>query len=97
MPSIESTRAHDWAPDELAIRERNKGRLIYGTADHVVVQLRELADAYGTDEVMINLMLPGETSRLNALTSIAHWLRKSEVLSNSLGQAEQCKERAHDA
>ncbi|MNL94312.1 Alkanal monooxygenase alpha chain [compost metagenome] len=97
VPSIESTCAHDWAPDELAIRERNKGRLIYGTADHVVVQLRELADAYGTDEVMINLMMPGETSRLNALTSIAHWLRKSEVLSNSLGQAEQCKERAHDA
>lgn len=71
VPSLATTSAHRWAPDELAVRERNKGRLVSGTAAQVVAQLRDLADDYGTDEVMINLMMPGELARLYAIDSIA--------------------------
>jgi luciferase family oxidoreductase group 1 len=71
IPSLESTRAHSWSPGELAVRRRNEGRLISGTPDQVVAQLRELAAAYGTDEVMINLMMPGEAARLHAVDAIA--------------------------
>jgi luciferase family oxidoreductase group 1 len=67
VPSLETTRAHRWTQDELAVRERNEGRLISGTGPEVLHQLRALADAYGTDEVMVNLMMPGEAARLNAI------------------------------
>jgi luciferase family oxidoreductase group 1 len=70
IPSLETTRAHRWTPEEQAVRERNRGRLISGTATQVVARLRELANAYGTDEVMINLMMPGESARLNAIDAI---------------------------
>ncbi|MBG6595946.1 MsnO8 family LLM class oxidoreductase [Pseudomonas aeruginosa] len=70
VPSLETTRAHQWTPNELAVRQRNQGRLISGTAPNVAAQLRDLASAYGTDEVMINLMMPGESARLNALDSL---------------------------
>ncbi|MCJ9720369.1 MsnO8 family LLM class oxidoreductase [Agrobacterium sp. BETTINA12B] len=71
VPSLETTCSHRWTPDELAVRERNQGRLISGTGSQVVAQLRDLADAYGTDEVMINLMMPKESARLNAISAIA--------------------------
>lgn len=67
VPSLATTRAHHWSPEELAIRERNRGRLISGTAPQVALQLQRLAKDYGTDEVMINLMMPGEAARLNAI------------------------------
>lgn len=70
VPSLATTRSHYWTPDELAVRKRNQGRLIYGTASHVVAQLRDLADAYGTDEVMINLMMPDESARIGAIDAI---------------------------
>lgn len=67
VPSLETTRSHTWTPRELAVREHNKGRLISGIPFEVATQLRNLANAYGTDEVMINLMMPNEEARLNAL------------------------------
>ncbi|QEI09536.1 LLM class flavin-dependent oxidoreductase [Pigmentiphaga aceris] len=70
VPSLETTRAHQWTPAELAVRARNQGRLISGTAAKVAAQLRALAHAYGTDEVMINLMMPGEAARLRALDTL---------------------------
>lgn len=70
MPSLATTRAHRWTPNELAVRERNRGRLICGTAPRVVAQLRDLARAYGTDEVMINLMMPAEPARRQAIDAI---------------------------
>lgn len=70
VPSLATSRAHRWTPNERAVRERNQGRLISGTAPEVVAQLRALASAYGTDEVMINLMMPGEAARLNAIDAI---------------------------
>jgi luciferase family oxidoreductase group 1 len=71
VPSLETTRAHRWTPQELAVRARNEGRLISGTGTEVVVQLRALADAYETDEVMMNLMMPGEAARLSAIDAIS--------------------------
>jgi alkanesulfonate monooxygenase SsuD/methylene tetrahydromethanopterin reductase-like flavin-dependent oxidoreductase (luciferase family) len=53
------------------VRERNKGRLISGTPIEVAMQLRDLANAYDTDEVMINLMMPNEEARLNALDTLS--------------------------
>ena len=70
VPSLATTRAHQWSPNERAVRERNQGRLISGTGPQVVAQLRDLASAYGTDEVMINLMMPGESARLKAIDAI---------------------------
>ncbi|MFJ5483688.1 LLM class flavin-dependent oxidoreductase [Pectobacterium actinidiae] len=70
VPSLDTTRAHRWSPGELAVRERNQGRLISGTAPQVAEKLRDLTSAYGTDEVMINLMMPGEAARLNALDTL---------------------------
>lgn len=71
VPSLATTRAHQWTPAERAVRERNQGRLISGTAPEVAAQLCDLASAYGTDEVMINLMMPGESTRLIAIDAIA--------------------------
>lgn len=71
VPSLATTRAHRWSHEELAVRERNRGRLIYGTAPQVAAQLRRLADDYGTHEVMINLMMPGESARLRAIDSLS--------------------------
>jgi luciferase family oxidoreductase group 1 len=71
VPSLETTRNHQWMPGEIGVRQRNEGRLVFGTAPQVVSQLRELAEAYGTDEVMINLMMPGEQARLNAVRALA--------------------------
>jgi luciferase family oxidoreductase group 1 len=70
VPSLATTRAHRWTPEELAVRARNEGRLISGTGVEVIAQLRALADLYGTDEVMINLMMPGEAARFNAIDAI---------------------------
>jgi luciferase family oxidoreductase group 1 len=71
IPSLESTRNHRWSPTELAARERNQGRVIAGTAANVAQSLRDLAGNYGTDEVMINPMMPGEHRRTAALESLA--------------------------
>lgn len=70
VPSLATTRAHRWTPDERAVRQRNQGRLISGTGPQVVAQLRDLASAYGIDEIMINLMMPGESARINAIEAI---------------------------
>ncbi len=70
VPTLATTRAHRFTREERAVRERNQGRLICGTAPEVVARLRDLASAYGTDEVMINLMMPGEPARLNAIDAI---------------------------
>jgi luciferase family oxidoreductase group 1 len=93
IPSLATTREHRWTSDELAVRERNKGRLIFGTASQVVTQLRGLADAYGTDEVMINLMMPGESARLNAINAISDAM--DEIGSVPVAAAEQEKAGAH--
>lgn len=74
LPSLDTARRHDWSMQERAVRQRNEGRLISGTADSVAAQLRDLGRAYGTDEVMVNLMMPGEAARLTALTSLAEAL-----------------------
>lgn len=71
VPSLETTRAHRWTSQDQAARARNEGRLISGTGSEVVAQLRDLAKAYETDEVMINLMMPGEAARLNAIDAIS--------------------------
>lgn len=71
IPTVESTRKHQWAPEERAVRSRNRGRLISGTPSQVVAQLRALAAAYETDEVMVNFLMPGEEARQYALESIS--------------------------
>ncbi|MFJ4048899.1 MsnO8 family LLM class oxidoreductase [Pseudomonas hunanensis] len=95
VPSLDTTRAHHWSAGELATRRRNEGRLIYGTADEVAAQLSELAAVYQTDEVMINLMMPGEGARLNAVTSLARSMltRRSECGSPLAGEG--LKEGCH--
>ncbi|MFP8967762.1 LLM class flavin-dependent oxidoreductase [Pokkaliibacter sp. CJK22405] len=75
VPSLTTTADHQWSVSELAVRQRNEGRLIYGTAPEVVVRLRDLAGAYGTDEVMINLMMPQATAREKALSAISEALK----------------------
>jgi luciferase family oxidoreductase group 1 len=81
VPSLETTRAHRWTPQELAVRARNQGRLISGTGPAVLAQLRDLADAYGSDEVMINLMMPGEAARLNAIDALSAAMDDIDVTS----------------
>jgi luciferase family oxidoreductase group 1 len=71
VPSLETTRAHNWSASEVATREHNRGRLISGTPKFVIAQLRALAHAYGTDEVMINLMMPTEAARMSAVAALA--------------------------
>ncbi|MNR57038.1 hypothetical protein D3C85_1777360 [compost metagenome] len=46
-------------------------------------------DAYGTDEVMINLMMPGESARLNAINAISDAM--DEIGSAPAAAAEQEK------
>lgn len=75
VSSLETTAAHTWTASELAIRERNQGRLISGTPDQVAQQLRQLAQDYGTNEVMINLMMPNEAARLRALDTLTTALK----------------------
>ncbi|MGR3376523.1 MsnO8 family LLM class oxidoreductase [Salipiger abyssi] len=74
LPALDTARRHDWTLPEQMARQRNEGRLISGTADSVAAQLQDLGQAYGTDEVMVNLMMPGEAARQTALTSLAEAL-----------------------
>ncbi|WP_108260661.1 MsnO8 family LLM class oxidoreductase [Mangrovicoccus ximenensis] len=74
LPSLETARTHARSSHETAVRQRNEGRLISGTAESVAAQLQDLGRAYGTDEVMVNLMMPGEAARQKALTSLAQAL-----------------------
>ncbi|MCT9812180.1 LLM class flavin-dependent oxidoreductase [Acidovorax sp. Be4] len=92
VPSLATTRAHLWTPNERAVRERNQGRLISGTAPEVVEQLRDLASAYGTEEVMINLMMPGESARLSAIDTIIAAMNAAPAQSAG---AEPTKESAY--
>ncbi|QXW01361.1 LLM class flavin-dependent oxidoreductase [Rhodococcus globerulus] len=78
IPSIATTREHRWTNSELTTRERNAGRLISGTPTRVVEQLRQLADAYGTDEVMINPMVPDERNRTAVLARLARELETDQ-------------------
>lgn len=87
VPSLVTSRAHYWSAQELAIRERNEGRLISGTADHVAAQLKALGDAYGADEVMINLMMPTEEARSHAISIIAGATELGVEASQTAGQA----------
>lgn len=79
VPSLKTTRAHRWSYEEKAVRERNEGRLIFGTGDEVIAQLRALGKLYGTDDVMINLMMPGEASRLKAVDMLTAALSTESV------------------
>ncbi|MFJ4107770.1 LLM class flavin-dependent oxidoreductase [Oerskovia enterophila] len=74
LPSTAAVRDHVWSPGELAARDRNAGRLVSGTAAQVAEQVRRLADTYGTDEVMINPMVPDEQNRTAALGRLARAL-----------------------
>ncbi|CAM4395289.1 Luciferase-like domain-containing protein [Comamonas aquatilis] len=87
VPSLATTRAHQWTPAERAMRERNHGRLISGTASEVVAQLHDLASAYGTDEIMINLMMPGESARLNAIDAITEAVVSATNSASAKGSA----------
>lgn len=71
IPSVGFAAHHVWTANELAVRERNAGRLISGTASQVAGKLRELAATYGTDEVMVNPMVPEEGNRRAALAGLA--------------------------
>lgn len=71
LPSLATTRAHRWTNSELMTRQRNTGRLISGTPGSVADQLRHLADAYGTDDIMVNPMVPDERNRTAVLTRLA--------------------------
>lgn len=55
VPPLETAARHQWTTQQIATRARNEGRLIWGTAEQVAAKLRALGDAYGTNEVMINL------------------------------------------
>jgi len=74
VPSLSTTEKHVWSPNEEAVRRRNAGRLISGTPQQVADQLRSLAELYGTNEVMVNLMMPGEQARFNALEGLSQAL-----------------------
>jgi luciferase family oxidoreductase group 1 len=90
VPSLTTTRDHRWTSDELAVRERNQARLIFGTASRVVSQLRDLAGAYGCDEVMINLMMPGEAARLKGIDALSNAMISTESISaRRLGAEEE--------
>ena len=78
MPSLETARKHAWTSAELAARERNEGRVITGTPAQVAQSIRELANKYGTDEVMVNPMMPGEHRRIAALEALAAELELGE-------------------
>ena len=71
VPSLEFAAAHQWTDHQLAVRERNAGRLVSGTAAQVAEQLSGLAELYDTDEVMINPMVPEERNRRVALEGLA--------------------------
>ncbi|TCM12715.1 luciferase family oxidoreductase group 1 [Novosphingobium sp. PhB165] len=71
VPSLETTAGHVWTREHIATRARNEGRLISGTGEQVVARLRSLGEAYGTNEVMINLMMPTEAARTNAVKSLS--------------------------
>ncbi|MDR6438721.1 luciferase family oxidoreductase group 1 [Paenarthrobacter nicotinovorans] len=78
IPSLERTRHHSWSAAELAARERNQGRVLAGTATQVAEAIRALAHNYGTEEIMVNPMMPGENRRLAALESLAAELALQE-------------------
>lgn len=71
LPPVEYAAGQRLTDREKSARERNESRLIWGTAGRVVRQLRELGDAYGADEVMVNPLVPGAENRRRTIAAIA--------------------------
>lgn len=53
FPTPEEADAYDYGPNDMAMLEANRGRSIAGTADVVANDLKELAENYQVDELVI--------------------------------------------
>lgn len=71
LPSLATSQTTVRTPADLAAIARNRPRMISGTAPDVFAQLEALAKIYGTDQLMVNPLVPGERARLRTLELLA--------------------------
>lgn len=53
LPSIEMAQSYDYTPYERKFIEENRKRMIVGSPETVKSKIEQLAEAYGTDEVIV--------------------------------------------
>jgi len=75
FPSIEETRAYDFADTDEQIIERNRPRSLYGTPDQCRKTLEELATDYGVDEMVILSICHSPEDRTRSYQLIAEAFR----------------------
>ena len=71
LPTSEEAAAYPYSELELRRIEQSKGRALYGTADQVVRQLADLAEAVGAEEVAVLTTLPDPAARRRSYTLLA--------------------------
>lgn len=70
-PSVETARQRGFSASELEKVERNRKRMLIGTAGQVKRQIEELAEAYQTDEVLVIPNVAGAESRMKEIRLLA--------------------------
>lgn len=71
LPSVSTARHHRYTAGEAATIERNRNRLVFGTPSEVRSQIEQLAEAYSTDQIMINPNVPGLDARMTTIELVA--------------------------
>ncbi|WP_422122258.1 LLM class flavin-dependent oxidoreductase [Planococcus sp. X10-3] len=70
-PSIETAKQRGFSASEMERVERNRKRMLIGTAEEVKRQIEELAEAYQTDEILIIPNVSGANSRMKGIGLLA--------------------------
>ncbi|MFD1030107.1 LLM class flavin-dependent oxidoreductase [Metaplanococcus flavidus] len=70
-PSIETAKQRGFSASETEKVERNRKRMLIGTAEQVKWQIEEIAAAYQTDEILIIPNVSGAYSRMKTIRLLA--------------------------
>ncbi|TWT05527.1 LLM class flavin-dependent oxidoreductase [Planococcus sp. CPCC 101016] len=76
-PSVETAKKRGFSVSEQEKVERNRKRMLIGTAEQVKTQMEELADRYDTNEITIIPNISGAANRMNELRLLAKALNLS--------------------
>ncbi|AQU78348.1 MULTISPECIES: LLM class flavin-dependent oxidoreductase [Planococcus] len=77
-PSIETARKRGFSASEQEKIERNRKRMLIGTAEQVKEQIEEIAERFEPDEITIIPNISGITNRMNVLRLLASAFDLSE-------------------
>ncbi|EIM08039.1 hypothetical protein A1A1_03067 [Planococcus antarcticus DSM 14505] len=71
-PSVETAKKRDFSDSEQEKVERNRQRMLIGTAEQVKVQIEDLAERFDTNEITIIPNISGADNRMDELRLLAN-------------------------